>query len=564
MTRHASSPTVFSDPPVISGAPVGGVPHALTLFPCPAPALCLSLSLSLSLCLFLSLSFSLSHSLCLFHAHTHTLSLSLSLSLILSVSFSLSHSLSLILSVSFTHTHTHSLCLSLSLSFSLSHSLCLFHAHTHTHSLSLSLSLILSVSFSLSLSTHTHTHTLCLFLSLSFSLSLSRTHTHTLSVSLSLSHSLCLILSVSLTHTTQPQLQRRSGFPFRRHGEFWKMVPRNSLPASSARRTCRSPSSRRRHRLFGFLRLVPPPPPLPGTSNIPRKTQKPPPLIQDSASPAPTKDPKTPPHVRNSAGVAQLSVSRNTDTPPLIQDSASPVLPLSASLPRRSRRGNGLRTVPVKHGGGGGYTNVTRKMLRPGSISLQMVKNFCHPLALKRDFSETEPPKILWNKKKKSHHEYHQVFNKKITEYKKPMMDGQCHLPAMMFASKNSVTLSLKNLITGADLDMLRSEVMQTGNCLLRVKCPDVVSFFRKTSGNFIARVKLCYPHHTWHWIGFDAWRGLICTGLHDNDPQCKIGLSELETNQSMNKFLKELNIQSVHCKAQFWEQGKKVEKVQR
>ena len=143
-------------------------------------------------------------------------------------------------------------------------------------------------------------------------------------------------------------------------------------------------------------------------------------------------------------------------------------------------------------------------------------------------------------------------------------MDGQCHLPAMMFASKNSVTLSLKNLITGADLDMLRSEVMQTGNCLLRVKCPDVVSFFRKTSGNFIARVKLCYPHHTWHWIGFDAWRGLICTGLHDNDPQCKIGLSELETNQSMNKFLKELNIQSVHCKAQFWEQGKKVEKVQR
>jgi hypothetical protein len=223
-------------------------------------------------------------------------------------------------------------------------------------------------------------------------------------------------------------------------------------------------------------------------------------------------------------------------------------------------RGTGLfsaPTVPVRHGGG--HINIPKKMLRPGTKTLEKVKNACHPLTLKRKRPETEPPRALWDKKKKASYHYHQVFNKVPLVYDKPMSEGQCHLPATMFACKESVTKNLKDLVIDADLKILREEVQQKDYRLIRARCPDIVSFFRNTSGTFIARVKLRYPHDTWHWIGFDAWRGIVCTGLHDEEVLQQVGLGDLESHQSVIKFLRAINIQSIHFKAQFWKQGKKV-----
>ena len=201
----------------------------------------------------------------------------------------------------------------------------------------------------------------------------------------------------------------------------------------------------------------------------------------------------------------------------------------------------------------GGYVNITKKMLHPQKEYLEKIKNCCHVLAVTTKKKNSQEKKIWWNKKILKRTNYQKVFNKNLNFFSGRIFEGQCHLAALTFCCKKAITPLLRDLIINASLATIRQQVLETGYYLVPYPCENL-DFFRKTCGVFIARVKLCHPEHTWHWIGYDAWRGIIFTGLSQNCPLQYIEEKDIGSAESLNNLLKELGIQSVHCKGEFWE----------
>ena len=109
----------------------------------------------------------------------------------------------------------------------------------------------------------------------------------------------------------------------------------------------------------------------------------------------------------------------------------------------------------------------------------------------------------------------------------------------------------MKNL-GSFDFGGLQKEFHLKGHYLVRVKCTEL-ELFRATTGTFIVRCELLVPCNEHHWISYDAWRGILCTGLPDNAAVQIIEKKDLKDQKSLWKMLSRLNIKWIKIKGQVY-----------